>query len=228
MRWKKAICKLSLCETQDFITICVVYHIILYFFDQTSQLLFFSLHVSVRWLFEGSVYFARSSDRAATIQMQLPFKGGYYSNASTIQGWHLFEGGAYSNAATINFKGGNYLMVAFIWGIYSWTVSLWKKYSTWRRLWWLVIVAGFVPSDYMLFTFLHSFILIACDGLWKAFSIEEAAKFIITVLEVCTYKFVYLSCSGHILVAVKWLHESLLPSRPWSYHSFLSCHIFAL
>ena len=46
--------------------------------------------------------------------MQLPFKGGYYSNASTIQGWHLFEGGAYSNAATINFKGGNYLMVAFI------------------------------------------------------------------------------------------------------------------
>ena len=29
-----------------------------------------------------------------------------------------------------------------------------------------------------------SFILIACDGLWKVFSVEEATKFIISVLEV--------------------------------------------
>lgn len=28
------------------------------------------------------------------------------------------------------------------------------------------------------------FILVACDGLWKAFSVEEAAKFVISVLEV--------------------------------------------
>lgn len=28
------------------------------------------------------------------------------------------------------------------------------------------------------------FILIACDGLWKAFSVEDAAKFVIQVLEV--------------------------------------------
>ena len=29
-----------------------------------------------------------------------------------------------------------------------------------------------------------SFILIACDGLWKVFSVEEATKFIVSVLEV--------------------------------------------
>ena len=30
----------------------------------------------------------------------------------------------------------------------------------------------------------YRFILIACDGLWKAFSVEDAARFIINVLEV--------------------------------------------
>ena len=31
------------------------------------------------------------------------------------------------------------------------------------------------------------FILIACDGLWKVFHVEDAARFIINVLEVVTY-----------------------------------------
>ena len=30
----------------------------------------------------------------------------------------------------------------------------------------------------------YSFILIACDGLWKAFTVEAAAKFALSVIEV--------------------------------------------
>ena len=58
---------------------------ILYFFNQTPQLLFFSLHVLCGYysrppLFKGGYYSRRPL-----------FKGSYYSRVATIQGWQIFH-----------------------------------------------------------------------------------------------------------------------------------------
>lgn len=63
-----------------------------------------------------------------------------------------------------------------------------------------MICERWVPYSYiMLFFFLRCrFILIACDGLWKAFSVEGAARFIVDVLEVVTVPrivgWIYVCC----------------------------------
>lgn len=54
-------------------------------------------------------------------------------------------------------------------------------------------VLRFVPADVLSLSCLCRFIILACDGLFKVFSADEAVKFVLGVLQVSVFSFRGLS-----------------------------------